>query len=204
MTASQVQSKPKPKAKPRTVSLQAYFDAEEKSVDKHEFHNGNITKIAGANFNHDNLAGKVITALNIFIEEKELNYFVNGSDTKIRIESYNKIVYPDAVVICEKPDFFENRKDTITNPLIVVEILSKSTAAHDRSLKFEYYRSLPSFKEYVLIHQEEKRLSVYTQQADNTWIVRDYIGEDAVATLHALHECPLSLKRLYRGLETTV
>ncbi|MBK6946903.1 MAG: Uma2 family endonuclease [Haliscomenobacter sp.] len=184
------------------MSLKAYFEAEDKALDKHEFHDGNITTMAGASFNHDNLAGKVITAINIFIEEKELNYFVNGSDTKIRIESYDKIVYPDAVVICEKPEFFENRKDTITNPLIVVEILSKSTEAHDRSLKFEYYRTLPSFKEYVLIHQEEKRMSVYTQQADDTWIVRDYVGEDAVATLHALHECPLVLKKLYRGLET--
>ncbi len=204
MTASQVQSKPKPKAKPRTVSLQAYFDAEDKSVDKHEFHNGNITNMAGAFLQHNQLAVRAARLIDNFVEDQDLAYIVSNSDTKIRIESYNKIVYPDAVVICEKPDFFENRKDTITNPLIVVEILSKSTAAHDRSLKFEYYRSLPSFKEYVLIHQEEKRLSVYTQQADSTWIVRDYIGEDAVATLHALHECPLSLKRLYRGLETTV
>lgn len=202
MMASQIQSKPKPKPKRRKMSLKAYFEAEDKALDKHEFHDGNTTNMAGVTFNHDNLAGKVITALNIFIEDNELNYFVNGSDTKICIESYHKIVYPDAVVICEKPDFFENRKDTITNPLIVIEILSKSTAAHDRSLKFEYYRSLPSFKEYVLIHQEEKRMSVYTQQADDTWIVRDYVGEDAVATLHASHECPLVLKKLYRGLET--
>lgn len=202
MMASQIQSKPKPKPKRRKMSLKAYFEAEDKALDKHEFHDGNITNMAGAALQHNQLAVRVARLIDNFVEEQDLAYIVSNSDTKIRIESYHKVVYPDAVVICEKPEFFENRKDTITNPLIVVEILSKSTEAHDRSLKFEYYRSLPSFKEYVLIHQEEKRMSVYTQQADDTWIVRDYIGEDAVATLHALHECPLVLKKLYRGLET--
>ena len=186
---------------PQKVSIEEYFRAEEKSIYKHEYHDGIIKKMAGGTFNHDNLAGKVVTFINLFLEENNLLYLVNGSDTKIRIEQYNKFVYPDAVVICEKPEFYQNRKDTITNPLVVVEVLSDSTKEYDRTLKYEYYRTIPSFKEYVLVHQDRKHVSVYTKQPDATWIVRDYDGDDATAILYAIQQCPLSLKRLYKGLE---
>lgn len=186
---------------PQKVSIEEYFRAEDKSIYKHEYHDGIIKKMAGGTFNHDNLAGKVVTFINLFLEENNLLYLVNGSDTKIRIEQYNKFVYPDAVVICEKPAFYQNRKDTITNPLVVVEVLSDSTKEYDRTLKYEYYRTIPSFKEYVLVHQDRKHVSVYTKQPDATWIVRDYDGDDATAILYAIQQCPLSLKRLYRGLE---
>lgn len=186
---------------PQKVSIEEYFRAEGKSIYKHEYHDGIIKKMAGGTFNHDNLAGKVVTFINLFLEENNLLYLVNGSDTKIRIEQYNKFVYPDAVVICEKPEFYQNRKDTITNPLVVVEVLSDSTKEYDRTLKYEYYRTIPSFKEYVLVHQDRKHVSVYTKQPDATWIVRDYDGDDATAILYAIQQCPLSLKRLYRGLE---
>ena len=71
----------------------------------------------------------------------------------------------------------------------------------DRTTKYEYYRSVPSFKEYVLVHQENKHVSVYTKQPDDTWIVRDYEGDEATAILYAIESCPLPLKRLYRGLD---
>lgn len=183
------------------VSVEDYLRAEEKSTYKHEYHNGIIKKMAGGTFNHDNLAGKAVTLINLFLEENDLPYLVNGSDTKIRIEQYNKFVYPDAVVICEKPEFYQNRKDTITNPLLVVEVLSDSTKDYDRTLKYEYYRTIKSFREYVLVHQDTKHVSVYTKQADLTWVIRDYDGDEATAILYAINHCPLPLKRLYRGLE---
>ena len=159
--------------------------------------------MAGGSFNHDNLAQKASMLLNVFVEQNELKYFVNSSDLKIRIESFNKIVYADALVICDAPIFFENRNDIILNPLIVVEVLSDSTKKHDQNVKFEMYQSLPSFKEYVLVHQDRHHVSVFTKQTDATWLLKDYDGEDATAILHHLHDCPLSLKRLYRGLELT-
>ena len=105
------------------------------------------------------------------------------------------------MVVCEKPEFYQNRKDIITNPLLIVAVLSDSTNDYDRTTKYEYYRTIPSFKEYVLVHQDCKHVSVYTKQADNTWLIRDYDGDGATAILYALRDCPLPLKRLYRGLE---
>lgn len=200
---SEVQSAIKPKkkpAEPRRVSLEAYFKAEVKSFEKNEYHNGIIVKMAGGTFNHDNIASKSVTLLNVFIEKEELNYFVNSSDTKIRIEEYDKVVYPDALVVCEKPEYYDNRKDTITNPILIVEVLSDSTKNYDKTIKFEMYRTLETFKEYVLIHQDRKHVSVYSRQEDATWILRDYDGDDAIAILYHIAQCPLPLKRLYRGL----
>jgi Uma2 family endonuclease len=188
-------------AKPRWVSIPEYFRAEEKSLYKNEYHNGIVKKMAGASLTHNLLAQKISAMIDRFLEDEAYPYMVSNSDTKIRIEDFDKIVYPDAVVICEKPDYYLGRKDTITNPLLIVEVLSKSTEGFDRSLKFDYYRTLPSFKEYVLVEQDHKRVSVFTKQDDTTWIIKDYLGDDAIAILHALHDCPLPLKRLYRGLE---
>jgi Uma2 family endonuclease len=184
----------------RPMTLEKYFQAEENAVEKSEYHNGFIVKMAGGTFNHDNIASKAIHLLLNFVEESEIVYFVNGSDTKIRIENHDKVVYADALVVCEKPIFYNDRSDTITNPLLVIEVLSLSTANFDKGLKFEYYKSLPSFKEYVLIHQDAKQVSVFTKQTDDTWVIKDYKGDETTAVLHALQGCPLALKRLYWGL----
>lgn len=184
----------------RFVSLEKYFQREEKALYKSEYHQGNIIKMAGGTYNHDFLSVKITKLLDNFVEENDLNYSISGSDLKIRIEAFDRIVYPDAAVICEKPIFYENRNDTIVNPLIIVEVLSASTEKFDRGDKFQMYRSLESFKEYVLINQNYKIVTVYSKQEDNSWILRDYMGDEATAILSFLHDCPLPLKRLYRGL----
>ncbi|MCU0469726.1 MAG: Uma2 family endonuclease [Arcicella sp.] len=185
----------------KRVAVDTYFKMEEKATDKHEFHNGIVLKMAGAKFQHNLLAQKIASIIDNYIDDNDLNFMVSNSDTKIRIDAFNKIVYPDAVVICEKPSFYLGRKDTIVNPLLVVEVLSESTETHDKNTKFEYYRALDSFKEYVLISQERKQLTVYTKQEDNSWILRDYENDDSIAILHTLQQCPVSLKRLYKGID---
>ena len=190
------------KAKLQTfIPLGKYFQAEEKALYKSEYHNGKIIKMAGGSYNHDSIATKCTHLMLEFVDKNDLLYAINGSDLKIRIETHDRVLYADALVISEKPIFYENRTDTITNPRIIVEVLSKSTAQYDMSEKFDFYRTLDSFKEYVLIHQDRKHVVVFTKQNDDAWLLRDYIGNEAVAILHALHDCPLALQRLYKGLE---
>ena len=184
---------------PRRVSIETYYELEEKSLTKNEYHNGIILKMAGGTLDHDSLTLKSGALLLFFVEDNNLNYRVNSSDLKIRIEDYDKIVYPDALVISGKAQFYNNRKDTITNPLVIVEVLSDSTKKFDKTTKFDMYRSLDSFKEYVLIHQDRKHVVVYSKQEDGSWILRDYKGDDT-AILYHLENCPLPLKRLYRGI----
>ncbi len=188
------------KTAPKYVSIEAYYKAEEKSLTKHEYHDGIVIPMAGAKLTHNRLAHKAAYLIEFFTEENHFDFIVSTGDTKIRIEDYNKIVYPDAVVICETPQYYNGREDTITNPLLVVEVLSLSTARFDRTTKFEYYRTLPSFKEYVLIHQDLHRVSVWTKQADGAWLPKDYVGDEATAVLHSIQDCPISLARLYKGI----
>lgn len=185
---------------PKVLSLEDYFKAEEKSLTKHEYHDGIIIPMAGAKLKHNRLASRTVHLLEGFIEEQSFNYIVSNSDTKIRIEDFNKVVYPDAVVICETPQYFNGREDTITNPLLVVEVISVSSSRYDRGTKFEYYRSLPSFKEYVLIYQDRQKVAVWTKQEDGSWLPKDYVGDDATAVLHSIQNCPLALSRLYKGI----
>ncbi len=83
---------------------------------------------------------------------------------------------------------------------IIVEVLSPSTAKFDNGTKFEYYRTLDSFKECILIHQDRHRVTVWTKQADGSWLPKEYDGGSETAVLHHLQGCPLALERLYRGI----
>ena len=134
MSEATILSQPKKKATmPRLVSLEDYFRAEEKSLHKNEYHNGTVVKRQGVPLINSRLICKATTLFHDFIDENDFDYIVSNSDTKIRIEDFNKIVYPDAVVICEKPDYYKGRLDTITNPTIIIEVLSKSTKEHGSS-----------------------------------------------------------------------
>lgn len=157
--------------------------------------------MAGAKLQRNFLAQKAASLIDSFVEEHGFNYKVSNSDTKIRTEQFNKVVYPDAVVICEQTDYYRNRRDIITNPLVIVEVLSHLIEKHDRDSKFEWYRNLASFQDYVLVNQDYKRILICTRQPDNSWLLRDYNGDDTVAVLYALQNCPLPLKRLYCGLD---
>ncbi len=185
---------------PKIITLEAYFKAEEKSLAKNEYHDGIIIPMAGAKLKHNRLAHKTAYLIEKFLEEEELPFIVSNSDTKIRIEAFNKVVYPDAVVICAPPQYFNGREDTITNPLLVVEVLSASTKMYDRTTKFEMYRTIPSFKEYVLVYQDRRHVAVWTKQNDGSWLPKDYIGDESTAILNALDGCPLPLNKLYKGL----
>lgn len=185
----------------RLYSVEEYYKLEEKSIYKHQYHSGKIIPIEGASVKHNLLATKISILIGFFLIKNLLKLKISNSDTKVRINSYNKIVYPDAVVICEVPEYFEDRNDTITNPLIVVEISSPSTSKHDRTTKFEMYATIPSFKEYVLIDQDIQRVSVWSKQKDGSWMPKMYLGEDSVIILEAMNNCPISLKDLYGGLE---
>lgn len=185
---------------PKRIPIEAYYKSEEKSLIKHEYHDGIVIPVAGAKLRHNRLTAKAIAIIDAFLEANGLPYIVSSGDTKVRIEAFNKIVYPDAVVICETPQYFMEREDTITNPLLIVEVMSPVTARFDRGTRFEYYRTIPSFKEYVLIHQDMRRVTVWTKQADGAWLPQDYEGEESTAVLRAIQDCPVPLARLYKGI----
>ncbi len=183
----------------KLYSIEEYFEMEERSGEKLEYYNGEINPMPGAKAAHNLIAGNTITALNIALEEKEQNFLVSTGDTKIHIPRLRSFVYPDAVVVCETFQFYEGREDTIINPLLIVEVSSPSTAAYDKQGKFEHYKTLPSFQEYVLIEQNMPFVTASYKIAERTWQDANAEGIEDTIYLRSL-DITLSLKRLYKGI----
>ncbi|MGB3778633.1 MAG: Uma2 family endonuclease [Tunicatimonas sp.] len=121
---------------------------------------------------------------------------------RIDIVRYQRHLFPDLSVVCGPLDFTENRKDGIKNPMLLVEVLSPSTEGYDRGLKFKMYRSLPSFREYVLISQEEPQVEIYYRQDDAAWLYQVYQGLDATLTLQSIDHV-ISLEHIYQKVDFT-
>ena len=100
----------------KRFSLEEYFALEEMAGEKHEFHNGKIKTMPGGTIPHNKIAVNITTALENWIEANNLPFLVLNSDTKIRIEKFNRSVYPDVLVVCEKLQYWKGRKDIILNP----------------------------------------------------------------------------------------
>lgn len=172
--------------KPRLYSLGQYLAREEKAQDKHEFYNGIIRKMPGGTFRHNEIASNTLTALKAAVRGLPGPYRVLNSDQKIYIEATNTGVYPDALVICKEPVFHQERQDLLTNPLVIVEVLSRSTATYDRQGKFLLYQQLPSFCEYMLIEQTRPEVETWFREEENLWRKSVVSGLDAQVRLREL------------------
>jgi len=177
-----------------------YLAMEEKSVVKHHFINGQIIEMPGATYRHNLISTNIVTALNIALEAKNLDYAVLNSDLKVFIPRTVSFVYPDAVVICEAPLYYKNREDILLNPLLIVEVLSPSTEEHDRTGKFFEYKQISSFKEYVLIEQNNPFITASFKIGDGLWQDIEAAGIDATIYSKSI-DCTLDLKKIYRGVK---
>ncbi len=171
---------------PKKYSLEDYLRDEEKSINKHDFYNGQIIKLPKAKFKHNLIATNISFAIKTALRLISKKYLVVGDGQKIYIEPENISVYPDGIVICEKPEYFDNQEYLITNPLLVVEVLSRSTQAYDRTTKFDLYKNLPSFKEYVLIDSRKYSVETRFREESDLWRIRTEISMDNAVTFHAI------------------
>ena len=172
--------------KPRVYTFEEYLRREEKSVEKHEFYNGKIIKMPGGTDIHSEIATNVTTSIKIAVRPLPKKFRVYNSDLKIRIESLNAGVYPDALVICEQPEYWENRRDVITNPLLIVEVLSPSTQTYDRLGKFDLYKEISDFQEYVLINSDKYAVETRFREEPDLWRIRTETNINASVPLRSL------------------
>ena len=184
----------------RTYSLEQYLEKELQAVQKHEFFNGKIILMSGGTYNHNKIATNVISLIDQLIDLQNLNFNVLNSDQKIYIEQENIAVYPDALVILDEPQYWKNRKDLITNPMVIVEVLSKSTLRYDRGEKFILYQNLESFKEYVLIDQNQAHAEIWYRIALNTWQKTTVSGLDQMVNIRSMG-IELNLKDVYKKID---
>jgi Uma2 family endonuclease len=184
----------------KKFTIEEYLELEAKSLSKHDYYNGKIFEMAGGTTTHNQLSGKIITQLNIAIDASEKPYLVYSSDMKIWIDKNKSFVYPDAVTVAHKPEFYNNRRDIITNPLLVVEVISPSSEYHDRGDKFNQYRTLASFEEYLIIYQDRHQVSRFFRQAPDVWHITDYFQLEDRIPLQSMG-VEISMQGIYQGVE---
>ena len=167
-------------------SFEEYLVLEEKAPYKNEYHRGKIVAMSGGTFDHNTIAQNAGNAIGNALRKKKKKCRVANSDQKIYIADYDKGVYPDVSIYCEKPTYYKSRKDVLTNPVLILEVLSNSTEDYDRGKKFTQYRSLPSFKEYVLINQYQAKVESWYKQEENVWRISNAEGLNSTIHLYSL------------------
>jgi len=189
------------------LTADAYLDQEARSPVKHEFDNGKLIEMAGGDIAHNLVKGEIFSLLKNLVESDRLPFLVLDSDMKTWFPSLGKFVYPDVTVIAKPPQFYvaENgkvRRDAIVNPVLIVEVLSEDTRDYDKGEKFDYYCTLESFREYLLIEPEKTwAKTVYLEDpANGLQRVKMLTDPEASIFLHSIG-CEIRLADIYRALE---
>lgn len=177
------------------LSPDEYLAIERQAEHKSEYVDGVMYAMAGGSERHNLIAGNLITELNIQL--KEVPCKVYPSDLKVRIPNSKRFFYPDVSVVCGEVEFADDERDVILNPILVLEVLSESTAAFDRGKKFQSYQQIESLQEYLLVSQDEYVVEHYLRQADGHWLYTKASGPEGVIALPTL-ESRLALSAIYR------
>ena len=176
-------------------SVKEYLDLDRVAERKSKYHDGELFPLVAVTLNHARLHGRVFQALDARLRTGSC--FASVAN-RVRVSS-TQFVYPDVSVICGQPAYTDEQIDTITNPKLIVEVLSPSTADYDNGGKFELYQQLETLEEYVLVSQDQVRVKVYRKQSNTVWTMEILTGPTAILKLHSVPvEFPLS--ELYEGI----
>jgi len=186
------------KTEPRHYTPEEYLALEEKAEYKSEYRNGKIVPMTGGTTNHNEIAGNLYANLKFALRQQ--NYRVYIGDVRLWIPRYHQYTYPDIVMIQGEPVYAAPGTTTVMNPILIAEVLSKSTQNYDQGEKFMYYRSIPEMQEYVLVDQNQYYVMQYTKTKDGKWLLSEYEGEDSALKLSPI-SFEISLKDLYTGVD---
>jgi Uma2 family endonuclease len=176
------------------ITPEQYLEAERAAEFKSEYYGGQMYAMAGGTIPHAHIIANFTGAL--FQALRRSTCFVLSSDARLRISASGLYTYPDVMVVCGDPKFADNQRDTVLNPTLIVEVLSKSTEALDRGFKFAQYRKLDSLREYVLASTAEPRVETFLRQAEGQWVLSESVGPGAECHFSSL-DCQIPLADIY-------
>jgi Uma2 family endonuclease len=160
-----------------------YLQIERRADFKSEFFDGEMFARAGGSRAHSLIAANLVRELGNRLKGRPCVVF--NSDLRVKVEATGLLTYPDLSVVCGPERFLE--EDTLLNPVLLAEVLSESTEAYDRGLKFGHYRQIPSLREYLLVSQTEARIEQFVRQDSGHWVLRDAVGLEAALELPSLN-----------------
>ncbi|YAF96802.1 MAG: Uma2 family endonuclease [Nodularia sp. CChRGM 3473] len=178
----------------RYYSPEEYLELEVNSEIRHEYIDGQIIPMTGGTPNHNQLALNLSGTLNFLLKRRPYRVFV--ADQRLWIPNRRIHTYPDVMVVQTPLEYQEGRRDTLVNPVMIAEVLSKSTKSYDRDEKFAAYRTISSFQEYILIDQYTMHVEHYYKMENNKWIFSEYDDGDVTLNL-ATVPCQVLLADIY-------
>lgn len=144
------------------------------------------------------MSSNIMRLLGNQLLERECSVY--SSDMRVKISPTGDYTYPDVVAACGEEIFEDETEDNLLNPMLIVEVLSKSTEAYDRGAKFEAYQTIESFREYVLVTQEPFRVEQFVRKEDNVWTYFEFRRPDEIVKLNSI-DCEMSLRDIYHKIQ---
>lgn len=181
----------------KIYSDEEYLAFEREAEEKHELLDGEIVAMAGASREHNLIGVNVSSELHFRLKGKGCEIYANDMRVWMKKGRYG---YPDVVVVCDKPNFADDEFDVLLNPLVVVEVLSKTTRFRDKTEKLKTYQKMESIRECLLIEQTEPRIEHYIKQTPNQWLLRIYENVDETIVLES-PGCELPVAEIYAQIE---
>ena len=180
------------------VTPEEYLARERKAETKSEYFDGEIFAMSGASPAHVLIVTNIVRELSGQLRPRDCTVY--STDLRVKVSATGLYTYPDVVVVCGAPRFEDEQKDTLVNPKVIVEVLSKSTQDYDRGAKFEQYRTLESFTEYVLIAQDKAHVEHFVRQPDGRWLLAETNRLDDRIALETI-AAHLALADVYEKVE---
>ena len=178
------------------VSESEYLALEARSPVRHEYVAGELFAMAGVTLRHNVIAGNVFAALRAHLRSTPCRAFM--SYVRVRVEKHNAYYYPDVLVSCGRGvEALNLESATVTDPVLIVEVLSSATEAIDRREKLLAYRTLPSLVEYALVSQDQARVEIHRRRGDIGWELAEYSGNEAVEFTAVRASIPM--QEIYEG-----
>jgi Uma2 family endonuclease len=181
-------------------TAEQYLTLERKAEYKSEYINGQIFAMAGASKEHIAIATNLIGELHAQLKGRPCQVY--NSDMRVRVKPTGMHTYPDVTAICGEPHFDDRQLDTLTNPTVIIEVLSPSTEAYDRGVKFAHYRKLDSLTDYVLISQDRMLVEHFVRAGDkgDQWLLTEFSDPDSALRLISI-DCTVALLDIYDKVE---
>ncbi len=180
------------------ITPEQYLEIERASETRNEYYGGEMYAMSGGSYVHGQMIGNVTGELRARLRGRHCS--VTPVDVRVRTSPEGLYSYPDVAVVCGSPVFADDQKDTLLNPVLLIEVLSPSTESKDRGFKFAQYRRIESLREYVLVSQDEPRVECFVRQAGGQWLLAEFVGLDSVCRLDSV-DCDLPLSEIYYRVE---
>jgi len=184
--------------KPHKLTAAEYFEIDARNERKSEFYDGEMFLMAGASREHNILTRNLAIEIGSRLKGGRCQVFI--ADLRVKVDRTGLYTYPDLLIVCGEPEYAPENRDTLTNPTVVIEVLSDSTAKYDRTTKLRHYKQLASLREYVLVSQDEPLVERFTRTPAGRWEQDEFVGLDATLAL-ATVSASVPLADVYRGIE---